>query len=64
LKRNRRRIDFIIFRELTGGIYFAEKSNEDENKASDLCEYSEHEIELHISLSNQPKIEGKSNLGG
>ena len=37
--------DFIIYRELTGGIYFGEKKlNKDGTKASDLCEYSEMEI--------------------
>ncbi len=37
--------DFIIYRELTGGIYFGEKKlSEDGTVASDLCEYSEHEI--------------------
>ncbi|WP_350285602.1 3-isopropylmalate dehydrogenase [uncultured Croceitalea sp.] len=38
-------VDFVIFRELTGGIYFGEKKiNEEETVASDLCEYSEFEI--------------------
>ncbi|SHM72848.1 3-isopropylmalate dehydrogenase [Flavobacterium xinjiangense] len=37
--------DFIIFRELTGGVYFGEKKlNETGTIASDLCEYSEEEI--------------------
>ncbi|MFM1877291.1 MAG: hypothetical protein RLZZ241_157 [Bacteroidota bacterium] len=37
--------DFVIYRELTGGIYFGEKYlSEDGNTASDLCIYSEHEI--------------------
>ncbi|MEO0527230.1 MAG: 3-isopropylmalate dehydrogenase [Bacteroidota bacterium] len=37
--------DFIIYRELTGGIYFGEKKlNESGTIASDLCEYSEEEI--------------------
>lgn len=37
--------DFIIFRELTGGVYFGEKKlNEAGTIASDLCEYSEEEI--------------------
>lgn len=37
--------DFIIYRELTGGIYFGEKKlSEDGTIASDLCEYSEKEI--------------------
>nr|WP_299346608.1 3-isopropylmalate dehydrogenase [Allomuricauda sp.] len=37
--------DFIIYRELTGGIYFGEKKlNEEGTIASDLCEYSEKEI--------------------
>lgn len=38
--------DFVIYRELTGGIYFGEKKlSEDQNTASDLCEYSSYEIE-------------------
>jgi 3-isopropylmalate dehydrogenase len=37
--------DFIIFRELTGGVYFGEKKlNDSGTVASDLSEYSEEEI--------------------
>lgn len=37
--------DFVIYRELTGGIYFGEKKlNPEGTKASDLCEYTEEEI--------------------
>ena len=37
--------DFIIFRELKGGLYFKEKKlNKKGTTASDLCEYSEDEI--------------------
>ena len=37
--------DFVIYRELTGGIYFGEKKiSKDGTYASDLCEYSEEEI--------------------
>ena len=40
-----RNIDFTIFRELTGGIYFGEKKlSKDKNTASDLCIYSRDEI--------------------
>ena len=38
--------DISIYRELTGGIYFGEKTlDEDGNQASDLCVYSREEIE-------------------
>ena len=37
--------DFVIYRELTGGIYFGEKQlSEDGTLASDLCLYTEEEI--------------------
>jgi 3-isopropylmalate dehydrogenase len=39
-------IDFLIYRELTGGIYFGEKYlSEDGNTAADHCTYTRHEIE-------------------
>ncbi len=39
-------VDFVVFRELTGGIYFGEKGRMDDVKKSyDLCLYSEEEIE-------------------
>lgn len=39
--------DMVIYRELTGGIYFGEKNLSDDGKeASDLCSYSEFEITL------------------
>jgi 3-isopropylmalate dehydrogenase len=36
--------DLLVVRELTGGIYFGAKTRTEEH-ASDLCEYSAHEIE-------------------
>ncbi len=39
-------VDFIIFRELTGGIYFGKKElSEDKNTAVDECTYSVNEID-------------------
>jgi 3-isopropylmalate dehydrogenase len=39
-------VDFIIFRELTGGIYFGKKQTaEDGSSASDECSYTKDEIE-------------------
>ncbi|AVR46959.1 3-isopropylmalate dehydrogenase [Christiangramia fulva] len=44
--------DMVIFRELTGGIYFGEKStSEDGRSASDLCTYSVEEIERIAHLA-------------
>ncbi|MFC5344595.1 3-isopropylmalate dehydrogenase [Brevundimonas staleyi] len=37
-------VDLIVFRELTGGVYFGEKTRTD-SMASDLCIYSVEEIE-------------------
>ncbi len=43
---NIRGTDFVVFRELTGGIYFGEKKRSaDGQTASDLCEYHAFEIE-------------------
>src|SRR6201994_2968413 len=44
--KNLENVDFIIFRELTGGIYFGKKeTNADGTQASDECTYSREEIE-------------------
>lgn len=40
-------VNFVIYRELIGGIYFGEKTlAEDESWASDLCHYSTEQIEV------------------
>ena len=45
-------VDFIIFRELTGGIYFGEKKlNEEKTEASDNCVYTRKEIERIAGLA-------------
>ena len=46
-------VDFVIYRELTGGIYFGEKKKSaDGSTASDLCLYTESEISriAHIAF--------------
>ena len=51
-KKNIKGTDISIYRELTGGIYFGEKKiSKDGNTASDLCEYSRHEIERITHLA-------------
>ncbi|HEV8079951.1 MAG TPA: 3-isopropylmalate dehydrogenase [Chitinophagaceae bacterium] len=45
-------VDFIIYRELTAGIYFGKKeTSEYFSKASDLCEYNKTEIERIAHLA-------------
>ena len=44
--------DMVIYRELTGGIYFGEKNtSEDEQTATDVCSYSVTEIERIAHLA-------------
>ncbi len=55
--------DFIIFRELTGGIYFGKKEiSEDGNQASDACVYSREEIERIAHLAFQSAQSRKKKL--
>src|SRR5215212_7042223 len=45
-------VDFVVYRELTGGIYFGKKEvNEDYTEASDLCIYNKTEIERIAHLA-------------
>ena len=47
-------VDFIIFRELTGGIYFGKKEiNAEQTIASDDCTYTKEEIERVAHLAFQ-----------
>ncbi|MEO5889084.1 MAG: 3-isopropylmalate dehydrogenase [Ferruginibacter sp.] len=58
-------VDFIIFRELTGGIYFGEKkTNEDQTWAQDNCEYTRKEIEriAHLAFQSAQKRKKKLTL--
>jgi 3-isopropylmalate dehydrogenase len=43
-------VDLIVVRELTGGIYFGEKSR-NETSASDVCTYHVHEIERIVRVA-------------
>jgi 3-isopropylmalate dehydrogenase len=56
-------VDFIIFRELTGGIYFGKKElSEDGNRASDDCVYTTPEIERVAHLAFQYAQKRKKKL--
>jgi 3-isopropylmalate dehydrogenase len=58
-------VDFIIFRELTGGIYFGKKElSEDKSSALDECTYTRHEIERvsHLAFQYAQKRKHKLTL--
>lgn len=58
-------VDFVIYRELTGGIYFGKKEiNEDYTEASDLCIYNRSEIEriAHLAFQDAQKRRKKLTL--
>ncbi len=58
-------VDCIIFRELTGGIYFGKKhTSEDGHFASDECSYSKSEIEriAHLAFGYAQKRKRKLTL--
>jgi 3-isopropylmalate dehydrogenase len=58
-------VDFVIFRELTGGIYFGNKQvNEDQTWASEDCTYTKDEIEriAHLAFKSAQKRKKKLTL--
>jgi 3-isopropylmalate dehydrogenase len=56
-------VDFVVYRELTGGIYFGKKEiNEEGNEASDLCIYNRTEIERISHLAFRAAQERKKKL--
>lgn len=58
-------VDFVIFRELTGGIYFGKKETAaDSSEASDLCVYNRSEIEriAHLAFEAAGKRRKKLTL--
>jgi 3-isopropylmalate dehydrogenase len=58
-------VDFVIFRELTGGIYFGKKElNAEGTQASDECVYSKEEIEriAHLAFQSAQKRKKKLTL--
>jgi len=58
-------VDFIIFRELTGGIYFGKKeTNAEQTYATDECSYSRDEIErvAHLAFGYAMKRSKKLTL--
>src|ERR1700750_1397743 len=58
-------VDFIIFRELTGGIYFGKKElSADGTQASDDCVYTKEEIErvTHLAFHFAQKPERRKKL--
>lgn len=56
-------VDFVIFRELTGGIYFGKKElNEEKTRAADDCVYTREEIERVAHLAFQYAQQRKKKL--
>src|ERR1700676_161745 len=56
-------VNFVIYRELTGGIYFGKKeTNADQTRASDECTYSKEEIERIAHLAFKQAVLRKKKL--
>lgn len=63
--KNLEGVDFVIYRELTGGIYFGKKElSADQTQASDDCTYSVTEIEriAHLAFQHAQKRRKKLTL--
>jgi 3-isopropylmalate dehydrogenase len=63
--KNLNGVDFVIYRELTGGIYFGKKElNEEGTEASDLCIYNNEEISriAHLAFAAAQKRRKKLTL--
>ena len=56
-----RGVDMIVVRELTGGIYFGEKTR-NASSASDLCTYHTHEIERIVRVAARLAAERRGKL--
>jgi len=56
-----RGVDFVVVRELTGGIYFGEKRRE-ANRALDVCTYTTEEIERIVRLAGSLAMRRKRKL--
>lgn len=54
-------VDLMVVRELTGGIYFGDKTR-DKDSASDLCTYHRHEIERIVRVAARLAQNRKGNL--
>lgn len=54
-------IDILVVRELTGGIYFGEKTR-DKDSASDLCTYSTPEIERIVRIAARLAVKRRKQL--
>jgi 3-isopropylmalate dehydrogenase len=54
-------VDIIVVRELTGGIYFGDKTRT-EDSASDLCVYHRHEVERILRVAAQLATERRGKL--
>lgn len=58
-------VDFIIYRELTGGIYFGKKeTNREQTQALDECSYTREEIEriVHLAFKSAQRRKKKLTL--
>jgi 3-isopropylmalate dehydrogenase len=61
--KNLEGVDFVIFRELTGGIYFGKKElSEDKNQALDECTYNREEIERVAKLAFEYALQRRKKL--
>ncbi len=61
--KNLEEVDFIIYRELTGGIYFGKKTiNEAQTIASDDCVYTKEEIERIAILAFEAAMKRRKKL--
>ena len=54
-------VDLIVVRELTGGIYFGEKTR-DATSASDLCTYHSHEVERIVRVAGRLALARRGKL--